>query len=204
MPWDLPSARTASALDLEMVTRQTPTRVTLSQPWRMWSYRLAGSVALVLAHTGLALTQPARTEIGLLTCGLAQHEEVQGGSDQTPLRQTRQMLCVFRPANSGAEEIYGGMLQSVGLEKELSEKGVMIWVVKGIAGMAAPPGLLQQVYAADLAAHPGHAPPLVGASNVSILLQTMADVQALPGSANQLDTTAMIMLVTLTLKSTPA
>jgi hypothetical protein len=170
----------------------------------MRSYRLAVSAALVLAHSGVAPAQPARTEIGLLTCGIAQSEEVEGGSDPTPLRQTRQMLCTFRPANSGAEETYDGMLQSVGLEKELSEKRVMIWVVKGFAGIAGPPGLLQQVYAADLAVNPGHAPPLIGETNVSIALQTMTDAQALAGSAKQLATTAMIVLVTLTLKSTPA
>jgi hypothetical protein len=170
----------------------------------MRSYRLAASVALVLAHSGLAPAQSARTEIGVLTCGIAQHEQAQGGADPTPLRQSRQMLCVFRPVNGGAEEIYTGLLQSVGEENELSHKRVMIWVVKGIAGMAGPPGLLQQVYAADLAVNPGRAPPLIGESNVSIVLQTMADAQAPAGSAKQLAATAMIVVVTLTLKSTPA
>jgi hypothetical protein len=187
-----------------MIARQTPTRVTFSPPWRMRSYRLAASVALVLAHSGLAPAQPARTEIGVLTCGLAQREQAQGEADPTPLRRSRQMLCAFRPANGGAEEIYGGMLQSVGEEKQLSDQGVMIWVVKGMAGMAAPPGLLQQVYAADLAVNPGHAPPLIGETNVSIVLQTMADAQAPAGSAKQLAAAATIVLVTLTLQSTPA
>jgi hypothetical protein len=186
-----------------MVTRQTRTSVTFSPPSRMRSYRLAASAALVLAHGGLALAQPARTEIGLLTCALAQPGEVQDGTDPTPLRQTRQMLCAFRPTNSGAEEIYTGMLQSVSLEKELSERRVIIWVVKGIAATVGSPGLLQQAYAADLAANPGHAPPLIGETDVSIVLHTMADAQ-LAGSEKQPATIAMIVLVTLTLKSTPA
>jgi hypothetical protein len=62
---------------------------------------------------------------------------------------------------------------------------------------------LQQVYAADLAANPGHAPPLIGETNVSIVLQTMADAQ-LAASQKPPATVARIVLVTLILKSTPA
>ena len=86
----------------------------------------------------------------------------------------------------------------------MSEKGVMIWVVKGIPGTAgSPAGLLQQVYAADVAANPGHAPPLIGETNMSIVLQAMADAQAPPGADTKRVAIAMIVLVTLRLKSTP-
>ena len=166
-------------------------------------YWLIGLTALVWAH-GVASAQQARMDIGLLTCGLVQGDETPSETDAAPLRQTREVLCAFRPINSGAEETYTGALRSVGLEKELSEKRVMIWVVKGIPGTAgSPAGLLQQVYAADAAANAGHAPPLIGETNMSIVLQAMADAQAPPGADTKRVAIAMIVLVTLKLKSTP-
>jgi len=171
------------------------------------SYLLAGLIALVMAlgvH-GMAAAQDVRAQIGLLTCGLTKSEDVQSGADAAPLRQTRELLCAFRPTNGGPEEIYSGTLQSVGLEKELSEKRAMIWVVKGTRETVGSPGLLQQVYAADVAANPGYSPPLIGESNMSIVLQTLADEQA-PASADkkQQITIAVVVLITLRLKSTPA
>lgn len=169
------------------------------------SYLLAGLIALVMAlgvH-GMAAAQDVRAQIGLLTCGLTKSEDVQSGADAAPLRQTRELLCTFRPTNSAPEEIYTGTLQSVGLEP--SDERAMIWVVKGTRETVGSPGLLQQVYAADVAANPGYSPPLIGESNMSIVLQTLADEQA-PASADkkQQITIAVVVLITLRLKSTPA
>jgi hypothetical protein len=66
------------------------------------------------------------------------------------------------------------------------------------------PGLLQQVYAADLAANPSHSPPLIGETNVWVALQTLADEQAPAAADKKPLTVAMVVLITLTLKSTPA
>ncbi len=172
-------------------------------------YRSAALIALLLAVGAhgktFASTQVMRTELGVLTCGLVYIEQTPGGVDAGALRQTRDMLCAFRPTNSGPEEIYTGTLESIGLENELSENRAMIWIVKGLRGTVWSPGLLEQIYAADLAANPGHSPPLSGESDVSIVLQTMADPK-MPASADkrQQATFAMVVLVTLRLKSTPA
>lgn len=167
-------------------------------------YRLAGLTALILAHGMVsASAQQARMDIGLLTCGLTKSDEAQREAGVAP-RQTRELLCAFRPANGGPEEIYTGTLQSVGLEKELSEKRTMIWIVKGRREPMGSPGLLQQVYAADLAANPSHSPPLIGETNVWVALQTLADEQAPAAADKKPMPVAMVVLVTLTLKSTPA
>ena len=172
-------------------------------------YRSAALIGLLLALGGhgmaLASTQATRTDIGVLTCGLIYIEQSPGGADAGALRQTRDMLCAFRPTNSGPEEIYTGTLESIGLEKELSENRAMIWIVRGLRGTVWSPGLLEQIYAADLAVNPGHSPPLSGETDVSIVLQTMADPK-MPASADkrQQATIAMVVLVTLRLKSTPA
>ena len=168
-------------------------------------YRLAGLTALILAHGMIsASAQQARMDIGLLTCGLTKSDEAQRETGVAPVRQTRELLCAFRPANGGPEEIYTGTLQSVGLEKELSEKRTMIWVVKGPREPMGSPGLLQQVYAADLAVNPSNSPPLIGETNVWVALQTLADEQA-PAAADKKPpmSVAMVVLITLTLKSTP-
>jgi hypothetical protein len=169
-------------------------------------YRVAGLVALMLAHGMVsASAQQVRMDIGVLTCGLTKTDEAQREAGVAPLRQTRELLCAFRPSNGGPEEIYTGTLQSVGLEKELSEKRTMIWVVKGPRQPMGSPGVLQQVYAADLAANPSHSPPLIGETNVWVALQTLADEQA-PAAADKKApmSVAMVVLITLALKSTPA
>ena len=64
-------------------------------------------------------------------------------------------------------------------------------------------GVVAASYAADAAANAGHAPPLIGETNMSIVLQAMADAQAPPGADTKRVAIAMIVLVTLKLKSTP-
>lgn len=113
-------------------------------------------------------------------------------------------MRAFRPSHSGAEETYTGTVQSVGRDQELSDRRVMIWVVKGTSATGKSPGLLQQIYAADPTATLEHAALLIGESNSEIVLQAMADSQA-PTAADKRQPTAstMIVLVALKLKSTP-
>ena len=87
----------------------------------------------------------------------------------------------------------------------MSEKRTMIWIVKGPREPMGSPGLLQQVYAADLAVNPSNSPPLIGETNVLVALQTLADEQA-PAAADKKPpmSVAMVVLISLTLKSTPA
>lgn len=171
------------------------------------SYRTAALTVLIFAHGVVsASAQQARTEMGLLTCGITRSEQTRSGAEVVaPLRRTWDLQCAFRPANGGPEETYTGTLQSVGAQKELSEKRVLIWIVKGGRGAKASPGLLQQVYAADVAANPAHSPPLTGEADTSLVLETLADEhEATPSHSKRQITSAMIVLVNLILKSARA
>jgi hypothetical protein len=164
---------------------------------------LASLAALTLAHP-VAVAQELRRDIGVLTCDLAKSGGVRSGSEATPQRQTRHMLCAFRPSISGPEETYTGTMQSLMEDQQLSNGHMMMWIVKGAFATTEAAGLLQQIYVADPAAPPGHAPALIGESNSSIVLQPMADSQA-PRAADKQQPAAgaLVVLVALKLRSTP-
>ena len=168
--------------------------------------------ALALAPFAGSAEQP-QLEIGVLTCSLAESEEANNPGDVRSGTDIRRMVCVFRPVNSGPEEYYRGGVQIIGQDHDLLGGRAVIWIVKGTQTTERSPGMLQQTYAADASAAPGHAPPLIGETNSSIILQAMADTPPLadtnknrgPRSAHprpRLPST--IALVTLTLTSTPA
>lgn len=173
------------------------------------SYCLASLVALSFAHDAVSASPQQATEIGLLTCGFAKGDDVkseaEGGAQGTLERQMRELLCVFRPTDSEAEETYTGSVESVGSEKALSEQRAMIWVVKGSRDAMRSPGLLQQLYAADPAADPAHPPVLIGEANRSLVLQPFTDSQspALIDGKPQ-TTAAKVVVVSLILRSAPA
>src|SRR5262249_54090352 len=113
------------------------------------------------------------------------------------------MLCAFRPSNRGPEETYTGTLQYLVSDRQPPNARVMIWIVKAPSGTTETAGLLQQTYAADPAAPVGHAPALIGESNVLIVLQPMADSQAPTATGQRQPVTgALIVRVALRLKST--
>jgi hypothetical protein len=74
------------------------------------SYCLASLVALRFAHGAVSASPQQATEIGLLTCGFAKGDEAkseaEGGAQSALGRQTRDLLCVFRPTDSEAQEAY--------------------------------------------------------------------------------------------------
>lgn len=154
-----------------------------------WLPALAALALLPLA----APAHGARTEIGVLTCSLGRSESPPGATEAPGGRQDREMLCAFRPRHS-PEEIYSGSLQGFG-DDALSAGRTMIWIVTRTQASEISAGLLQQAYAADPATPPGHTPPLVGESNASIVLQTMADKHQQTGGGT------VIVLITLRLRS---
>lgn len=161
---------------------------------------LAG-LAILGACSSPALAQGARRDIGVLTCDLAQSQEGQGETESQ--RLTQDMLCMFRPGNRGPEETYTGTLQYLVSGRQPSDARVKIWIVKAAPGTTTTAGLLQQTYAADPAAPVGQAPALIGESNATIVLQPMADSQALSATGQRQPVTgALIVLVALRLKST--
>ena len=121
----------------------------------------------------MASAQESRADIGLLICGPGEDAEVESGSDALTC-EPRKMLCVFKPSNNGPEEVRAGTFQTIGQGQELSHDQAMIWVV-----IASP------------ATH--------GETNNAIVLQTLADAQALKGTDKQSGAGAIIVLVALKL-----
>ena len=169
-------------------------------------------IALALAFAAGSAEQP-QLEIGVLICSLAESEEANSAGGVTTGPEIRRMVCVFRPANSGPAEVYRGAVQIMGKDHDLPAGRAIIWIVKGTQTTERSPGMLQQTYAPDASAAPGHAPPLIGETNSSIILQAMADTPPLadrnkkrrPRVAHPLPgVPSTIVLVALTLTSTPA
>ena len=159
-------------------------------------------VAVWLSHVG-ALAHEARVDIGLLTCNIVQISET-GGTGEAPAAEGRELLCTFTPTASRPEETYIGSVQSIGSDNELSAGRAMIWIVLAPSEVDMTPGLLQQVYAADSAAALRQAPPLLGQTNGSIVLQDLTDAKQLGAAAGRQDDLAStIVLLVLILRTTP-
>jgi Protein of unknown function (DUF992) len=168
--------------------------------WR----RLACLTALLCTY-GAAGAREAGMDIGFLTCSVAEREASQGGGGPMPVRQTREMLCAFRPMSSGAEETYAGTFHVVGDNDDLSSRRALIWVVKGTSATRMSSGLLQQSYAADPAAVTAHAAPLVGENNGALVLHAMDEVMTSTApDAKGVALNGFIVLVVLRLRTSPA
>src|SRR5688572_10848280 len=96
---------------------------------RLWNCRPSllslGLIGLVAG--GTAQAQTPRSNLGTLTCTLAQD----GETKQMPPSEERAMRCVFKPTESGVEMTYAGTIRKVGAGQQLEGKLVMIWVVQG-------------------------------------------------------------------------
>jgi len=162
-------------------------------------------LALTVFFTAVCLEarsqQPQLTNLGFLTCSLSEVAENQEETVAGPLRETRAMLCTFKPGDGGPEETYTGTFQSVGRDQRGSVNWVMIWHVKGTRSMLRTPGFLQQIYFVDPAAAPGRGTPLIGETNSSIVLETLAENQEQTGADERQP--IISVLVALRLKSTP-
>jgi len=133
-------------------------------------------------------------EIGVLSCTLAQSIDPQMSAQSGAASEARQMLCTFTPTRDGAEETYAGSLKSISAGRTLPEKVALLWIVRGPVGTRASPGLLEQTYAADLAATPGHVAPLVGERNSELTLHTMSEQKE--GSASMPERPALAFAIT--------
>jgi hypothetical protein len=125
--------------------------------------------------------QRADVEIGTLSCSV--NARPAASSSETPLGQSqlRDAICTFHP-RQGAEETYMGTVQ--GLKLSPDKGGVAIWRVKADSETTAP-GFLQQSYAVDRAVPADLLSPLVGETNPSIVLHSMADRPEGSASATQ-------------------
>ena len=107
--------------------------------------RWAFAAALCLG--AMPASAAMKTDVGVLTCTLAEHGEK--GTD--PDSQTRAMLCSFKPKGTGPEESYTGEIKKVGSQTELSGKLVLIWAVMGPSDRKLKPAVLEQTYVGEAA-----------------------------------------------------
>src|SRR5262245_32066970 len=133
-------------------------------------------------------------EMGVLSCTLAQSIDPQMSAQSGAASEAREILCTFTPARNGAEETYAGSLKSISAGRTLPENVALLWIVRGPVGTRATPGLLEQSYAADPAATPGHMAPLIGERNHEITLHTMSEQKE--GTASRQDRPSLPFAIT--------
>jgi hypothetical protein len=121
---------------------------------------IGASVVFGLVTATIAGAEQARTNLGVLTCTIANPGKDDG----------HKMTCGFKPAGAGTEEKYSGSVR--GSEQALpSGKVVLVWTVVGPADGKIAAGILSQRYkkAKDTL---GQVPMLVGEENPAIALQS--------------------------------
>ena len=158
------------------------------------------AIALALAG-GLAVTAPAsaqesRTNIGTLTCTVA-NKPNEPTQPQTAVGEERSMNCVFRPARGDAEQTYSGTIKRAGTDRLSDAKLVLIWVVWGPGGKPAEPGALSQSYVGQGDTDKTKSGPtgLIGQTDQSYTLQASTPTG---------ETDSVVTVVELKLKSVPA
>jgi len=152
--------------------------------------------AAVLCLGAMPASAAMTTDIGVLTCTLAEH----GEKGTEPESQTRAMLCSFKPKGTGPEESYTGEVKKVGSQNELTGKLVLIWAVMGPSDRQLRPAVLEQTYVGEIAADPGDKPPtlLVGETDKAYGLQPITD------DAHEPNASQSVTVVQLRIKSTPS
>jgi len=148
---------------------------------------------LTLTLAASASAQSSRTNLGVLTCTLAEQGEPQSG----PSGEERAIRCVFKPTGSGAEHTYGGQIRRVAQGQGPVGKLVMIWVVQGPSDSKIDPGLLEQSYIAAPETGTGAAKTgttLIGERNPDI---TMRAETADSGPSGFLVTVMQLRVVTV-------
>ncbi len=98
------------------------------------------AIAIALGVLALPASAAMQTDVGVLTCTLAEH----GEKGTEPDSQTRAMLCTFKPKGTGPEESYTGEVKKVGSQTALTGKLVLIWAVMGPSDRKLRPAVLEQ------------------------------------------------------------
>jgi hypothetical protein len=156
------------------------------------------AIATVLCLFAVPASAAMTTDVGVLTCTLAEH----GEKGTEPDSQTRAMLCTFKPKGTGPEESYTGEVKKVGSQTELSGKLVLIWAVMGPSDRKLAPAILEQTYVGEVAPDAGDRsrPPklLVGETDKAYGLQAITD------DAHEPNASGSVTVVQLRIKSTPS
>ena len=156
------------------------------------------AIATMFCLLAVPATAAMTTDIGVLTCTLAEH----GEKGTEPDSQTRAMLCTFKPKGTGPEESYTGEVKKVGSQTELSGTLVLIWAVMGPSDRKLKPAILEQTYVGEVATDVGDksTPPqlLVGETDKAYGLQSITD------DAHEPNASRTVTVVQLRIKSTPS
>jgi hypothetical protein len=86
----------------------------------MRRYHLALAMLFAAGAAETYGEQSAPTHLGFLTCTLSVASNAPNESPG-PLRQTREMLCAFKPGDDGPEETYSGTFQSISQDQRDAE-----------------------------------------------------------------------------------
>ena len=155
------------------------------------------AIAIVLCMLAVPASAAMQTDIGVLTCTLAEH----GETSTEPESQTRAMLCSFKPKGTGPEESYVGEIRKVGSQTALSGKLVLIWAVMGPSDRKLKPAVLEQTYVGEASTGSADKPKvptmLVGESDKAYGLQPFTN------DGHELNANDSITMVALRIKSTP-
>jgi hypothetical protein len=154
------------------------------------------AIAIVLCMLAVPASAAMQTDLGVLTCTLAEH----GEKSTDPDSQTRAMLCSFKPKGTGPEESYSGEIKKVGSQTELSGKLVLIWAVMGPSDRKLKPAMLEQTYV-------GQAVNDMDDSKVPKMLVGETDkaygLQPITNNGPEPNASDSITVVALRIKSTP-
>ena len=154
------------------------------------------AIAATLGLLALPASAAMQTDVGILTCTLAEH----GEKDTNPDSQTRAIHCAFKP-KGGPEEVYVGEIKKVGSQTALSGKLVLIWAVMGPSDRKLKPAVLEQTFVGQAAMDSGDNPKapkmLVGETDNAYGLQPITNDGHEPNANDS------ITVVALRIKSTP-
>jgi len=151
----------------------------------------------IFAVLATAASAAMQTDVGILTCTLAEHSEKESNPDS----ESRGMHCAFKPSGEAPEEVYIGEIKKVGTQSELAGKRVLIWAVMGPADRKLKPAVLAQTYvgkvAPDVAASRKAPKLLVGERDEAYGLQSVSDEK------DAEDPSGSVTVIELRIKSTP-
>ena len=155
------------------------------------------AIAMALSVLALPVSAAMQTDVGVLTCTLAEH----GEKGTEPDSQTRAMLCTFKPKGTGPEESYTGEVKKVGSQTALTGKLVLIWAVMGPSDRQLSPAVLEQTYVGEQtdgsSENSTATKILVGETDKAYGLQPIMDEKHEPNASQS------VTVVQLKIKSTP-
>jgi hypothetical protein len=131
----------------------------------------------------VSVAEQRDVDLGTLSCAL---ESPSAGAKSAAApaadSQVRDAICTFK-SKTGPEENYVATVEGVSLSAD--NTATVIWVVKGLADTKLVPGFLEQRFAVDQSIASDQSPPLLGETNNTIVLRSLADKPEGTASASE-------------------